>query len=220
MTGIVSRFGSAISSHLHDMLDRAESPDAVISQLVRESTDNITRARTLAIDAVASEKRLANDIGKLEASVVSWTAAVREAMESQDEEAARIALGKKIEASNTLEMLKPQYEIASSNSQKLKIRLKNLEESLATLKSKKVAIQARQKGAEALAETDNAAIKMITSSDIDAEVSRVEDIVLDLEARNEAVSEIQSFSHPEIDIDAHHKSDQLERELAELRKNA
>lgn len=219
MTGIISRLGSAISSHLHDVLDKAETPDSVISQLVRESTDNITRARTVAIEAVASEKRLANDIGKLTASVTTWAAAAKTAMENNDENAARIALENKIEADGTLQILKPQHEKALSNSETLKVRLKDLEQSLATLKAKKSAIHARQKGAEALRETENAANKMVSRNEINEEVSRVEDMVLDLEARNEAVSEIQSFTHPEINIDAQQKSDQLERELADLRKN-
>lgn len=220
MASILSRLGTAISSGIHDALDKAETPDSVVNQLVRESTDNITRARTLAIEAVASEKRLAKDISALEESVATWNDAAKRSMENDDETAARTALDKKFEAENMLLILKPQHEKAASNSTELKIRLKNLEQSLATLKSKKAAIQARQKGAEALRETDNAANKLKSKNDIDEELSRVEDMVLDLEARNDAVAEIETFTRPEVSIDAQQKSDQIERELAALRKSA
>lgn len=62
MAGIFTRVSSAITAGIHDALDSAESPDSMIRQLVRESTDSITRVRTLAIEAVASEKQLGSEI--------------------------------------------------------------------------------------------------------------------------------------------------------------
>lgn len=217
MTGILNRLGSAISASIHDALDKVETPDSVIKQLVRDSTDNITRARTLAIDAVASEKRLAGEISKLEASITALADDARSTFANGDESAARSALERKIEAEKLLLILKPQHEKALSNSEALKIRLKDLEKSLARLKSKKAAIIARQKGADALRESDNVASKLLSQSDLEGEELRVEDMVADLEARNAAISEIESFTQPQISRQAQQDADQLERELNALR---
>jgi phage shock protein A len=97
MAGLFTRVSSAISASIHDALDGVESPDSVIRQLIRESTDNITRARTLAIEAVASEKRLGNEIEQHELSMDKWATAAKSAMNEADEHGARHALSKKIE---------------------------------------------------------------------------------------------------------------------------
>ena len=218
MAGLFTRVSSAISASIHDALDGAESPDSVIRQLIRESTDNITRARTLAIEAVASEKRLGNEIEQHELSMDKWASAAKSAMSEANEDGARHALGKKIEYERLLEILTPQHTRAAANSESLKSRLKDLEQALVKLKSQKAGIVARQKGAEAIRKADEVARDLVSTRNVDDQLLRAEEMVADIEARNEAASEIDNISRPEPGLDAQQDADQLERELEHLRK--
>lgn len=217
MSGLFRRISSVLSAAAHDTLDSVESPDAKIRQLVRESSDNITRVRTLAIEAVASEKSLGTRLTSHRQQASEWNETARSAMEKGDEDQARLALARKIEQEKFLAALEPQHETALSNSANLKVRLKELESSLNDLKSKQAGLVARQKGAEAIEKSSKVARDMRSRSDIDENVSRAEELVADLEARNAATAEIDSATHPEFDLEAQRATDQLERELDTLR---
>lgn len=217
MAGLLKRISSAVSASVHDALDSAESPDSVIRQLIRESSDNVTRARTLTVEAVASEKRLGQEIEQSESAALKWKDAAKAAMATGDEDSARTALAKKIELENQVEALKPQHATALKNSDALKKRIVELEQSLADLKSKKAALVARQKGAEAIREADNVSRSIMSTTDINEKVLRAEELVADLEAQNAAEAEVNSVTNPEIDLNAKLSADQVERELNALR---
>jgi hypothetical protein len=86
------------------------------------------------------------------------------------------------------------------------------------LKSQKAGIVARQKGAEAIRKADEVTRDLVSTRNVDDQLLRAEEMVADIEARNEAASEIDSISRPGPGLDAQQDADQLERELEKLRK--
>lgn len=220
MAGLFKRVSNAVSSSIHELLDSGERPDAIARQLVRETTRKVARIRTLAIEAVASEKQLAKDIAAQTSLVDSSQLSASRAMIDGNEAAARAALAQKIGAKNLLDQLIPQQRTAAANSAALKERLVELEQSLAQLRSREKALAARQKGALAIEQAETLSHQLQHDSDIESRLQRAEDLVVEMETRNEAIADIAAATNAAQQADAQRQSGQLEAELEALRRSS
>lgn len=229
---ILGRIAQLTRANINSLIDRAEDPEKMLDQLVRDYTSSIAEAE----DAVAVT------IGNLRLAEQDHTADVEEARDwghkaiaastKADElrnagdsgEAARfdnlakVALGKQIAAENEARAAEPMISSQNEVVDKLKVGLQQMRGKLDELKTKRNQLVARSKTVEAQA-TVQGAISSINVMDPTTEISRFEEQVRREEARVAGHAELSANSIEDqfSELEDYGRSAEIESRLAALK---
>lgn len=202
MSGLLKRIKDVVSAEAHDIIDSHEAPDKIARQLVREGTEKVAIAQKMTIEAVTSEKQLAQQLTEHSDQLKKAQEAAELAMNNGDEVGARRALESKVHHQKLIDTLTPQLKTAESNSASLKKKLASLQQQLSSLKSEKLAIEARYNGAKATGKIDKMSADISMADDSLNKLERANSMISAIEARNEAVAEVNELSDPSPIVDS------------------
>ena len=204
MANIFVRISEVITANINGMIDQAENPERMIRQIIREMEHNIVRAREGVVDAITSEKRLERELEHHRGRSGHWLANAEEALRGENEELAMSALERKKDHDLILRDMEVSWKAAKDTSQTLKSQLRSLENKLAEARRKRTTLSARQRAAEARQHMDVTVHHFQRGLDTQDRFDRMEDRVLEIEARAEAVAELND------------ESEELEKEIRRL----
>ena len=204
---ILGRIAQLTRANINALIDRAEDPQKMLDQLVRDYTNSIVEAEEavavtignlrLAEQDHAADVAEARDWGNKAMAASNKAEQLRSGGTSGEadrfDELAKIALTKQITAESEARAAEPM--IASQNEvvDKLKTGLTQMRSKLEELKSKRDQLVARAKTAEAQGKVQSA-ISSINVLDPTTEVSRFEEQVRREEARVAGHAEINAGS--------------------------
>jgi phage shock protein A len=146
--GIFSRISDIFTANLNALLDRAENPEVMLDQMIREMEDSLARARRFAASAIAAESRLRRDRDDNRGQVEQWKDRAREALAAGREELARKALARKQDHDFLARSLDEEYAEAAQAGQSARTALQALEARLAEARGKQRALLARHRTAQ------------------------------------------------------------------------
>ena len=219
MANLFRRINDIITANINDLIDRVEDPELMIKQMIREMEENIARAKEGVIDAIAGEKQLSKDLEQHRRLSSEWTKKAEDALHANREDLARAALMRKKECDSIIQSLEPAWESARATSEHLKKQLHALEAKLEEAKRKRSMLIARQRAAHAREYMGDTLSHFTAGLDANANFTRMEDRVAEMEARVEAMDEVNSeASRLEKDIIAMEVEWEVENELAALKK--
>src|SRR4051812_47679563 len=89
------RIGDLVSANLNDLLERLESPEALLRQAVREMEAAAARARGEAAQALAAARLAGGRLAEQERLLADWEARAEEAVADGDDALARRALARR-----------------------------------------------------------------------------------------------------------------------------
>ena len=219
MSSIFKRINDVINSNINDLIDKVEDPERMIKQIIREMEENIRYAKEGVVTAIASEKQLFRELEQHHSKYEQWQNKAEIAMKNNNEELARAALGQKKEHEKIVNRIEPMWRAASRTSNDLKHQLKQLEDKLMDAKRKRGSLAARQRAAQ------TQEYMITTGIDFDSHLmaqdnfNRMEDKVMEMEARAQARSELndqnsfQDEIYVEMEIEA-----EINSEMDELKK--
>ena len=219
MSNIFSRINDVINANINDLIDKVEDPERMIKQIIREMEENLRHSKEGVITALASEKRLFREVEQHQTKCEQWQQKAEIAIKNNNEELARAALAQKKEHEQILHRMEPMWRAAARTSSDLKHQLKQLEDKLADAKLKRGSLIARQRAAQTQVHMINTGIDFDTHLLAQDNFNRMEDKVLDMEARAQARSElegqqsIQEEIYIEMEIEA-----EINSEMDELKK--
>jgi phage shock protein A len=151
---IFSRISDIVAANLNALLDKAENPEAMIAQVVREMEDGLARAKRYGAGAIAVERRLGRDRDLHRERVVFWKERARQALASDREDLARTALARKLENEDLLRVLDTQYAHAQETAATVRAAIRALEARLAEARRKQRSLIARHRAVRARAEVN------------------------------------------------------------------
>ena len=70
--GLIDRVSTLLRANLNDLLDRAEDPEKVIQQLLRDMNGQLLQVKTQVAASIADEKRLGKQAEEEKAKVADW----------------------------------------------------------------------------------------------------------------------------------------------------
>ncbi len=218
MANLFKRINDIMNANLNDLLDRVEDPERMIKQIIREMEENINHAKESVIDAVASEKQLHRELESQRRQSTEWLERAQQALKADNEALAREALTRKKEHDDIITHLDESWSAARRTSERLKSQLRSLEAKLNEARLKKGSLVARQRASEARRQMDKTLSRVKVGREMETSFGRMEDKVLEMEARVEAEEELyqdhspieREFMQMEVDI-------QVENELAALK---
>ena len=232
---ILGRIAQLAKANINSLIDRAEDPEKLLDQLVRDYTNSIAEAEDavaltignlrLAEADHAEDTNAAQDWGRKAAAASAKADELRNAGNGVEadrfDNLAKIALSKQIafegEARSAEPMIASQTEVVG----KLKDGLVQMKDKLEQLRSKRDQLVARAKSAEAQA-TVHEAISSINVLDPTSEVARFEEKVRREEARVAGHQEIaaSSLDSQFEELEAESGAVEIEMRLAALKSGS
>ena len=146
---ILSRFKEIIASNLNALLDKAEDPQKMIEQYLKELTGDLAEVKRETASVMADEAKAKRNLVANQEEVVKYTQLARKALEAGDEANAKVFIKKKQSLEEVGETLQQVYDVAASNSEKMRQMHDKLVNDLNELHTRKAAIEAKIKIAEA-----------------------------------------------------------------------
>ena len=204
---ILGRIAQLTRANVNALLDRAEDPEKMLNQLVRDYTASISEARDAVAQTIGNlrlaEKDHAADIAEARDWGNKALAASRKADQLRAggdaagadkwDSLAKIAITKQITAENEAKAAEPMIASQQQVVEQLKTGLQQMEAKLSDLHSKRDQLIARRKTAEAQVKVQGA-IRSINVMDPTSELSRYEDQVRRVEAQAAGQMELAGSS--------------------------
>ncbi|MFD5034230.1 PspA/IM30 family protein [Streptomyces sp. NPDC058405] len=204
---ILGRVTQLAKANVNALLDEAEDPRKLLDQLVREYTNNISKAEEAVAGTIGNLRLLEQDHGEDVAAAREWgekaLAASRKADElrsagrSEDADTfdhlAKVALGRQLQSEKEAKTAEPTIASQTEVVEKLKTGLERMRAKLTELRSKRDELVARATSAHAQNRMMDA-VKNIDVLDPTSEIGRFEDKVRREEAKAMGKQELAASS--------------------------
>ena len=204
---ILGRIAQLTRANVNALLDRAEDPEKMLNQLVRDYTASISEARDAVAQTIGNLRLAEKDHDADVAEARDWGNKALAASRKADQlraggdatgadkwdSLAKIALTKQITAENEAKAAEPMIASQQQVVEQLKTGLQQMEAKLGELHSKRDQLIARRKTAEAQVKVQGA-IRSINVMDPTSELSRYEDQVRRVEAQAAGQMELAGSS--------------------------
>ncbi len=214
--GILDRMSRLIRANVNDMIDRAEDPEKMIDQILRDMESNIRTARSQVAAMIAQEKELEADLNETKQLSAEWGAKAKRAVDAGKDELAREALRRKRDNEENTRVYEEQHQVQLHTVDKLKSQLQQLESKYQTTMSQRDSLIARQRRAAATKEVASFQSASLSPLDAGSELDRMERKIRSTEAEALAMGEMQDNSFEaqfkELDYDV-----EIEKELDALK---
>jgi len=204
---ILGRIAQLTRANINSLLDRAEDPEKMIDQLIRDYTNNIAEAEQAVAQTIGNLRLAEQDYKEDLAAVREWGSKALAASQRADQarsqgdaaaaerydNLAKVALQKQIGFENEVKQTEPILRSQNEVADKLKQGLIIMKDRLGDLKSKRDQLVARAKSAQAQSQVQQA-IGSINVLDPTSDLSRFEEQVRRQEAQVAGQAELQASS--------------------------
>lgn len=212
----LSRVRDILSANLNDLLDRAEDPEKMVNQYLRDLNANLYETKTHVAAAMADETKLHNKMVQYQAEADQWQNKAEAAMRASDEELARQALSRKLSSQKLADNYKQQYEAQDQQVEEMQDALVKLEARIAEAKARRDLLIAKRNRAETQ-QTIQRTIQGINSTNALDKLGQLEERVDDQLAQADAMARLNrgTLESRFEDLEA---NQELDQEMAELRR--
>ncbi len=193
VANIFDRISTILRANINSLLDKAENPEVVIDQIIRDMSSAIAEARGQVADMIAQEKILRANVQRNRDLSTEWMQKATLAVQSGRDDLAREALRRKNDYEENANVYEEQLTAQSHMVDKLKSELGQLESKYQDAKRNREILIARHRRAETQQRIAQVSAQLDVM-DPSAELGRMEERIRLAEARAEAQQELQSTS--------------------------
>lgn len=187
--GLFDRLSRVVRANLNDMVSKAEDPEKILDQAIVDMQEDLVQLRQAVARSIAEQKRTEQQYNKNQTEANNWQKRAQLALTKGDENLAREALVRKKTNAETAATLKNQLDQQTNQVNTLKRNLVALEGKISEAKTKKNMLKARAQAAKANEKLQQTMGSINTSGSL-AAFERMEQKVLEMEARSEAAHEL------------------------------
>lgn len=141
--GIISRFKDIMSANINALLDKAENPEKMIDQYLRNLQDDLGKVKAETASVMAEETRCKRALDECNAEIAKFQNYAVKAVEAGNDDDARQFLTKKNQLLEKQASLQQAYTLAADNAAKMKQMHDKLVGDINELNTKKEAIKAK-----------------------------------------------------------------------------
>jgi phage shock protein A len=207
--GFFSRLKSLFFSNVNHAIDKSEDPEKMLNQLIIEMNQQLIESKKSVALAIADEKKLERETQNQLVQAQEWEKKAIMAVEANKDDLAKEALLRKQEYENHYHEYHKQWQAQKESVDRLKEALRDLQNKIEESQRKKNLLVARAKRAEAQQKIQSTITSMSGNRTAFEAFDRMADKVDQMEAHNEAVSELDSISD----------NGNLEKRFAELEQS-
>lgn len=216
---LLTRVRDLVSANLNAMLDRAEDPEKMVNEYLRQLNESLYEAKTSVAAAMADETKLHNKMVQFQAEADQWQSKAEAAMRAGDEELARAALARKLQSQKLADSYKQQYESQDQQVEELQSALVKLESRIAEARAKRDLIVAKRNRAETQ-EAIQRTVQGLSSTNAMDKLDQLESRVDDRLAQADAMARLEKgtlesrFADLEANQELDHEFEALRRKMS------
>ncbi len=214
--GIFDRMSQVLRANINDLLVRAEDPEKMLNQILRDMEDSIAKGQAQVAEQIAQEKMMQADLETSKRNQEEWGRKAELAVSKGMDELAREALHRQKDYASEIELYQKQLDVQHAAVQKLKADLGALEGKYNDARRNKDALIARAKRAAAQQQISTASAKL-SAVDYSSELSHMERRIQEQEAHAAASEEVHRTTSDE-QFKKLGEDDDIEQKLAALKK--
>ncbi|MBS6600625.1 MAG: PspA/IM30 family protein [Clostridium sp.] len=147
--GVFTRMSNMIKGKVNATLDNLENPIELLDQKIRDMEEQLSKAKTSSAEVIGNVKLIEKNMNEVKKLSDDLDGKVKLALSKGNEELAKEALRRKVEADKKYETLKQNHATASAQAEALKKNLAALEAELEKTKSYRDEAAARYSTAKA-----------------------------------------------------------------------
>ena len=204
---VLGRISQLARANINALLDRAEDPEKMLDQLIRDYTNSIAEAEEAVAQTIANVRMAEADLQTDRDAAAEWGRKAAAASAKADEmrgkgdpdgaykfdNLARVALGRQIQHENDVKTAEPTISQQNETVDQLKNGLVTMKTKLEDLKSRRGTLVARARSVEAQEKVQDA-MSSIDVMDPSSDLARWEDNIRKQEAMVAGRAEAQSAS--------------------------
>ncbi len=195
---ILSRLSDLLKSNINDLIDRAEDPEKMVKQIIIDMEEQLQNAVQGLGSVMASEREMLKKLKESQDESKLWEDRARDALKSDNEELAKKAIDKKLEADTSVKQYQKMYDNISSQTKILREQVDLLKKKLTEARARQTMLIARDKVAEARKEVISA-VGDLDSSGAFAKMDKMEKKIAEKEAQADAAFDISGMDDAEDD---------------------
>ncbi|GAA1175411.1 PspA/IM30 family protein [Ornithinimicrobium humiphilum] len=202
---ILGRISQLARANVNALLDRAEDPEKMLDQLIRDYTNSIAEAEEAVAQTIANVRMAESDLQADRDAAAEWgrkaaaASAKAEELRSKGDpdgafkfdDLARVALGRQIQHENDVKAMEPSIHAQNQTVEQLKSGLVTMKTKLEDLKSRRATLVARARSVEAQSKVQDA-MSSIDVMDPSSDLARWEENIRKQEAVVQGRAEAQS----------------------------
>jgi phage shock protein A len=215
--GILERISTIVKANVHDLLDRAEDPEIMLDQYIRDLESGVHEAREELINAMADEKRLAAKLEERKRHVRTWDDRAEQAARLAKDEAARSALRAARAYQEEVDATAAAWETQEAKVAELQQQFEQIEKKLATVKSERDALLAEHKATRAKEKLTTARTSVSKATAAIKGIERMKERLEQQAAKAEAREEVAAMSAEVREAEISQADIDIEARLAELK---
>lgn len=146
--GIMTRFKDIMAANVNALLDRAEDPEKMIDQYLRNLEQDFAKVKAETASVMAEEKSAKRKLDECDEEIARMTEYAKKAVAAGNDAEAKQFLTRKAELTEKRAVLSQNYTLTCDNSAKMRQMHDKLAGDIASLKSKRDMLKAKVKVAE------------------------------------------------------------------------
>ncbi|MBR4985362.1 MAG: PspA/IM30 family protein [Proteobacteria bacterium] len=147
--GLFQRISTLFKSEANAAIDKMEDPEKMLNQSIRDMQEQLNQAKAQVAESIAYEKRLKMQYDKAIEKTKEWESKAMTAVNAGRDDLATQALERQAEAQKEADGLYKQWQQQKAGCDKIKEKLKNMNNKIEEAKRKKSLLVAQAKRAEA-----------------------------------------------------------------------
>lgn len=207
--GMFKRISNIFRAKVNDALDEVENPIELLDQKIRDMEESLNKAKLSSAQILGNVHETEKKMNNSKKESEEYDEKVRLAMSKANEELAKKALAKKLEADKSYDSLKTSYEESIKKAEAIKKKLSDLQSEIEKTRTYRDEAAARFNNAEAskkvneiLANVDAGSNK-INIDDIERKIQKKESFAEGLQdLRQEDTLDKEFEQLKEVDLDA------------------
>jgi phage shock protein A len=203
--GILDRISQLTRANINDLLDRAEDPEKMLNQILRDMESNIKQAREQVAAMIVQEKEIGIDLAAARKLSADWGSKAQRAVDAGKDDLAREALRRKRDNDEAAAVYQAQYDTQVQTVSKIKQQLQMLVSKYESTMAQKDVMINRQRRANAQVKVAES-LSEFSPMDPTADLERMERKIRGSEARAAALTEMGDDSYSaqfrELDVDS------------------
>lgn len=215
---IFDRIQRIARANLNFLLSRAENPELMLEEKVRELEGAITEGKEAAAMYGATYRKMEREQERLRQEQSQWQQRAQDALAAGDENLARKCLGEKIKLHDRLRTLEPGVTQGRATFEQLRAGLKTLSEQVIAAQLKQQELKTRKAAAQAQQAFGHQVDKATAAARPGGEFERFEDKVMHQEAVVEIETQIREDTlGDDVDLEKRSRELQVDAELRALK---
>ncbi|MCH5261579.1 MAG: PspA/IM30 family protein [Lachnospiraceae bacterium] len=198
--GIMTRFKDIMTANVNALLDKAEDPEKMIDQYLRNLESDFAKVKAETASIMAEEKTANRKLNECDEEIAKMSEYAKKAVAAGNDNDARQFLTKKSELTKKREVLAKDCELAQANAEKMRQMHDKLENDISEMKSKRDMLKAKVKVAETQRKINEMGAGLESAGNNAAAFDRMEDKVNKMLDEADAIGELnKSASGKDID---------------------